>query len=124
MRRKLRVRRDPSPPVEAEAPVDVHEGFWAGDDLAEGDATAIAAVDEDHTLEYGRKARPDVQELAAMAELLTLATWAEDKACRPCRSRLEETHDPAALDHDECRTALRVARLLSRYPSEPGPASG
>jgi hypothetical protein len=94
-----------------------HERFWEGDELAELDhATAFAAVAEDESLEYGRKARPDAADVAALAELAALAGWAEDKACRPCRTTMEETHNPARLEHDECRAALRVARLLSRYP--------
>jgi hypothetical protein len=120
MRRRQKADRD-APSTVVEQPADEHDGFWTGDDLVEhGPAHALAAVAEDHSLEYGRRAMPDTTELAAMAELNMLANWAEDQACRACRSRMEETHDPAALEHDECRIALRVARLLSRYPDVAG----
>jgi hypothetical protein len=117
------LRRNRVRPGEQEARVEPavagdHERFWGGDDLADtGTAHALAAVAEDESLEYpGGGTRLDTAELALLGELVALATWAEDKACLACRATLEETHDPARLEHDECRTALRVARLLSRYP--------
>jgi hypothetical protein len=118
MRRKNRSTAAPvEAPVDEPTPGGDHDRFWAGSELDELDsATAFAAVAEDETLEYGRKARPDAADVAALAELASLATWAEDKACRACRATMEQTHDPARLEHDECRLALRVARLLSRYP--------
>jgi hypothetical protein len=114
-------RRNRGGTESAERPVEVetaghHDEFWAGplDELDH--EQAFEHVREDETLEYGARSPLDPTALKAMAELMELATWAEDKACRPCRTRMEETHDPAALEHDECRQALRVARLLSRYP--------
>ena len=65
----------------------------------------------DATLEYmGAAPRTRIDR----DELVALAAWAESKACGVCRGTIEETHDPATLQHDDCRQALRVARLLSR----------
>jgi hypothetical protein len=119
MRRKVRELEPVEGAVATEPASSDHDRFWGGDDLADLDhAQALAQVREDETLEYGAKSSLDPTVLAAMAELMALATWAEDKACRPCRTSMEETHDPARLEHDECRHALRVARLLSRYPTD------
>jgi hypothetical protein len=111
------MRRKPSTESSlATEPATAHDDFWSGP-LGEIDhAQAFEQVSEDETLEYGARSPLDPTALKAMAELMELATWAEDKACRPCRTCMEETHDPSALEHDECRQALRVARLLSRYP--------
>jgi hypothetical protein len=119
MRRKVRDVEPVDGSVATEPATSDHDRFWGGDDLADLDhAQALAQVTEDETLEYGARSPLDPTVLAALAELMALATWAEDKACIPCRTRMEETHDPASLEHDECRQALRVARLLSRYPTE------
>jgi hypothetical protein len=118
MLRRNRAKPEEQEPRAEPAVAGDHDRFWGGDDLADaGPAHALAAVAEDESLEYpdGRP-RLDTAELALLGELVGLATWAEDKACIPCRARMEETHDPARLEHDECRTALRVSRLLSRYP--------
>jgi hypothetical protein len=108
-----------SAPSEVED-VDPH-GFWDGANLS-GDAhdEAFAVVidadgeqtDNRETLAYmgsvsETRIEPD--------ELVALAVWAESKACRLCRRKIREHHDPALLKHDECRTALRAGRLLRRY---------
>jgi hypothetical protein len=49
-------------------------------------------------------------------ELDALADWAQGHACDECRDALSTAHDPGSLEHAECRSALRAARLLRRYP--------
>lgn len=102
--------------------VDPH-GFWdganlSGDDHDEAFAVVIDAegdpADDKETLAYMGsvpQTRIDADELEA------LVGWAEAKACRNCRRKIREHHDPELLKHDECRTALRVARVLRRSGS-------
>jgi hypothetical protein len=106
----------PSAPVED---ADLH-GFWDRSRSADDNDEAFADVLDDagendpdsdaETLQY----MGNVTQIGP-AELEELAEWAEDKACRVCRRRIREQHDPRQLKHDECRTALRVSRLLRRY---------
>ncbi len=110
---------EPSVPPEPED-VDPH-GFWDGANLsgeAHDDAFAVVIdadgerTDDRETLAYmGSVTHTQLDR----DELIALAEWAESKACRLCRRKISEHHDPALLKHDECRTALRAGRLLRRY---------
>jgi hypothetical protein len=110
----------PTAPSASEAEeVDLH-GFWdrSRSDVDDEEAFAVVLDDDgDHdetsdaeTLQY----MGNVTQIGA-EELVDLAEWAENKACRVCRRKIREQHDPRQLKHDECRTALRVSRLLRRY---------
>jgi hypothetical protein len=118
-------RKSRSNTVEEDAPTapvedaDLH-GFWDRSRLTIDNDEAFADVLEDagesdpdtdaETLQY----MGNVTQIGA-DELVDLAEWAENKACRVCRRRIREQHDPRQLKHEECRTALRVSRLLRRY---------
>ena len=104
----------------AETSAKEHDDFWsgapAGDDEHLETLAGVTETDEqemaDDMLEYmgsvpNTGIDPD--------ELVTLAQWAESKACRACRKKMHETHDPEMLRHANCRSALRVERLLRRY---------
>ncbi|MGZ8753430.1 MAG: hypothetical protein ACXW1S_10660 [Acidimicrobiia bacterium] len=122
MRRKSRSRTDPidEPRPGADSSNTAHDEFWAGapagDDEHLETLAGVIETDEqemaDETLEYmgsvpATWVEPD--------ELVALGKWAESKACRACRKQIKDTHDPSTLKHDECRTALRVERLLRNY---------
>ncbi len=122
MLRRSRTRTEPAdvPRPDAESPATDHERFWAGADLEVAEhldtLAGVIETDEqeaaDETLEYmGTRPRPKIDRV----ELEALAVWADSKACRVCRRTIDATHDPATLKHDDCRKALRVARLLRRY---------
>lgn len=118
MRRKARDQAEQGevPSAGAGSAATDHDRFWAGEPLDADTFARVAEPDEEEvaeeTLEYmGTVPRTRV----APAELIALAEWAESKACRPCRKKLEETHDPTTLKHDDCRNGLRIARLLRRY---------
>jgi hypothetical protein len=106
--------------ADAESSAKVHEEFWSGsptgvDEHLETLANVIDADEQgmaDDTLEYmGAAPRTRVDP----DELVKLAQWAESKACRVCRKKMHETHDPDTLKHPDCRSALRIERLLRRY---------
>lgn len=122
MRRKSRARPDPAeePPPDVDSSAQDHADFWSGapagvDEHLETLAGVIDREEQetaDDTLEYmGAAPRTGVDP----DELVALAKWAESKACRACRKRMHETHDPATLKHVNCRSALRVERLIRRY---------
>jgi hypothetical protein len=102
--------------ADAALEVDPH-GFW--DRPADLDEPLVIpaedpAIDQEHeTRVYMGHVRTTE---ADPAELDTLADWAQSHACDGCRDALSADHDPDALEHDDCRLALRAARLLRRYP--------
>lgn len=126
MRRKSRSPEPAeAPPTDAdtsaaEASAKDHDEFWSGAPLGVDERletlTGVTEDDEqevaDDTLEYmGSVPHTGIDP----NELVMLAQWAESKACRACRKRMHETHDPATLKHANCRSALRVERLVRRY---------
>jgi hypothetical protein len=84
------------------------EGFTAAMD-GESDLADLAELDYDADTSIG-----DVTSITA-DERIVLAEWAESMACGVCRLAIVEHHDPTQLPHEECRTALRVSRLIRRY---------
>jgi hypothetical protein len=132
LRRKSRTRAEPAeePRTDAESSTAEtsaaetsardHDEFWSGAPLGVDEhLDPLAGVIEDDeqemaddTLEYmGSAPRTRIDP----DELVKLAKWAETKACRVCQKKMHETHDPATLQHANCRSALRVERLLRRY---------
>jgi hypothetical protein len=120
----MQVKRDMSRNATTKASEGVHpslerdeHGFWdKPNDLDEplvipGDDPTIDG--EHETRVYMGRVR---HSQADRDELDRLADWAQDHACDGCRDALSGHHDPAALAHDNCRVALRAARLLRRYP--------
>src|SRR3954451_14985555 len=91
--------------------VDAH-GFWDRPDDFDQPLVIPAedpSIDQEHET---RVYMGHVQTTEAdPAELDALADWAQGHACESCRDALRADHDPDALDHDDCRTALRAARL-------------
>jgi hypothetical protein len=96
--------------------VDAH-GFW---DRADDFDEPLVIAAEDPSIDQEHETRVYMGHVrmteADPAELDALADWAEDHACEDCRDALTDAHDADALEHDECRVALRAARLLRRYP--------
>lgn len=89
-------------------------GFWDGPSLDEHEPLVADDGDDEHET---RVYMGDVVHTTAdRDDVEALAGWAASKACDDCRAAIEADHDPDALDHDECRHALRVCRLLRRYP--------
>ena len=126
MRRRSRTKADADEPrtdaesSSAESSAQDHDDFWSGAsaDVDEHLETLAGVIEDDEqeraddTLEYmGSVPHTGIDP----DELLALASWAESKACRVCRKRMQDTHDPATLQHAGCRSALRVERLLRRY---------
>jgi hypothetical protein len=123
MSRKTKIRTDD---LEADeltgAPhhedADPH-GFWDRDNL-DGEANDDAFA---HVIDIARDLPDERETLVYMgsvtevdgAELLSLAAWAEDKACRGCTRKMRARGDLLLLKHDECRKAFRVSALLHRY---------
>jgi hypothetical protein len=113
----------PAPP-EVGAPDDTgpessaHAAFWADDALStEENAEALASLleGEDHDAdEVARATRSYMGTAIDHDERDRLVAWAESKACRTCRRRLARAHDLDRLPHEECRNALRAARVLAR----------
>ncbi len=120
--------RKATPDIDEElgAPVDGsasdgtdHHGFWDGPtlDLEELDAAfagddGIEPAPERETLVYmGSVPQTQIDD----QELMALADWAESKACATCRAASKAHRDGPPLEHDGCRTALRVGTLLRRY---------
>jgi hypothetical protein len=103
----------PDPEVDAE-PLDEFWGADALDTTQNADALAQLLDHEHDEDEAARATRSYMGAAAGEDEREALARWAEGKACKGCRRTLLTTHDPARLRHDDCRSALRVARLLSR----------
>jgi hypothetical protein len=115
-----KTRTDPAV-EDAQAPVieeaDLH-GFWDRTKIGDESDDAFASV-----VDVTADAASEAETLAYMGnvtqvepdELTELAGWAESKACRACRRKILEHHDPALLRHDECRHAVRVGRILRRY---------
>lgn len=94
-----------------------HHGFW--DQPARDGFTAEMEVDADLADLAGldHEADTSIGDVTAITadERIVLSEWAESMACGVCRLAIVEHHDPTQLDHDECRTALRVSRLIRRY---------
>lgn len=100
---------------------DLH-GFWDGPTLDLEGLDAAFTADDDlderpdrarETLVYmGSIPQTQVED----RELIALAEWADSKACRICRTAISEHHELAPLEHEGCRTALRVGSLLRRRP--------
>jgi hypothetical protein len=126
MRRRSRTKAEADEPrtdaesSSAESSAQDHDDFWSGESAGGDDhLETLAGVTEDDeqevaedTLEYmGSVPNTGIDP----EELLALANWAESKACRVCRKQMHDTHDPATLKHANCRSALRVERLLRRY---------
>jgi hypothetical protein len=127
MRRKTRTKPDPADADTSEAETSRaqtskdHDEFWSNAPVGVDEhLETLAGVESDlddgeiseDTLEYMGSV-PSTR--ADQAELIALAKWAESKACRACRKRMHDTHDPATLKHVNCQSALRVERLLRRY---------
>ncbi|MGZ4754528.1 MAG: hypothetical protein ACXWA9_06465 [Acidimicrobiia bacterium] len=122
MSRKSRteVVDDQEPVAETELDETDHHGFWdrATLDADENDDAFASVVDAEGEAaddEAGSGARFGNVTQVDADERIALAEWAESKACRLCKRKIREHHDPELLRHDECRTALRVSRLLRRY---------
>ena len=102
----------------AHAPLGTEEhDFWdRPTDLDE----PLVIAEEDPTIDGEHETRVYMGQVrhtqADRDELDALADWAQDHACENCRDALGAAHDADALEHDECRVALRAARLLRRYP--------
>ncbi len=101
-----------------DAPVETDEhGFWDGP--TDFDAPLVIA-DDDPTIDGEHDTRVYMGRVrhtqADRDELDGLADWARSQACPECCDALGASHDPDALEHDDCRLALRAARLLRRYP--------
>jgi hypothetical protein len=94
-----------------------HHGFW--DQPAREEFTDELEVDTDlaDLAELDSQADGSIGDVTAITadERIVLSEWAESMACGVCTLAIVEHHDPTRLPHDECRTALRVARLLRRY---------
>ncbi len=102
--------------ADAALEVDAH-GFWDRPDVLDEPLVIPAedpSIDQEHET---RIYMGHVQMTEAdPADLDALADWARSHACEDCREALSADHDADALEHDECRVALRAARLLRRYP--------
>jgi hypothetical protein len=101
----------------ADAPVDADEhGFWDGPN----DLEPLVIPADDPTLDGEHETRIYMGQVrhtqAELDELDELADWAQGHACEDCRDALGADHDPDTLEHDDCRSALRAAGLLRRYP--------
>src|SRR5215510_6196051 len=98
----------------AEAVLEADEhGFWdRPTDLDE----PLVIADEDPTIDGEHETRVYMGKVrhtqADRDELDALADWAQDHACAECRDAISTDHDPDGLEHDDCRSALRAARLL------------
>jgi hypothetical protein len=102
----------------ADAVLEADEhGFWdRPTDLDE----QLVIADEDPTIDGEHETRVYMGRVrhsqADRDELDALADWAQGHACESCRQLVTDDAEPQVLEHDECRTALRAARLLRRYP--------
>ena len=94
-----------------------HHGFW--DQATREGFTAAMESDADlgDLAELDYDADTSIGDVTAITaeERIALAEWAESMACGACRLDIVDHHDPTQLPHDECRTALRVSRLIRRY---------
>ncbi len=121
MRRKARARAEAADDERtgADSSARDHDAFWLGAPSGvDGHFETLAGVVDteeqemaDDTLEYMGTPRTHVDP----EELTALAEWAGSKACRVCRKKLHDTHDLTTLKHPNCRSALRVERILRRY---------
>jgi hypothetical protein len=118
-------RRSPTPEPgtatvdepDPESPEAATDGFWAADALVtDANEEALAhLLDGDHDPDAAARAtRSYMGSAVGEDEGAQLARWAESKACKGCRRQIGRDHDPAALKHDDCRQALRAARILGR----------
>jgi hypothetical protein len=101
----------------ADALVDADEhGFWDGPN----DDEPLVIPADDPTIDGEHETRIYMGQVrhtqAELDELDALADWAQGHACEDCRDALGADHDPDTLEHDDCRSALRAAGLLRRYP--------
>ena len=72
-------------------------------------------IDEEHDADAAERATRSYMGTAlGDDEREELAAWAEAKACAECRAAFDRADDAAVAAHDDCRTALRAAGVLSR----------
>lgn len=93
------------------------DDFWS-DDVLHTDENVQALgriIDEEHDADAAEQAtRSYMGAPLGPDERDELAAWAEAKACDECRDAFERADDVTAARHDDCRTALRAAGVLSR----------